>query len=173
MLVPLCSCAKERAAFERGVVQYNVYTSKTGNIKYAPGPDWTFLSDEEIDEANANNGSDSVLDMSAHDKSANVYVDVIFIPTDTYVGSESMTVDEYIEKLVEANNGSGRASLSRKGQANISGETYFSVSGAVSVGDEEARQYYYIRKTDGYFVSLSALVRKNAYSEDDLLGLFE
>ncbi len=173
LLVPLCSCAKERAPFERGSVLYNVYTSKTGDVKFSPGPDWTFSTQDEIDDANKNNGSDSILDMSAHDKNANVYVDVIFTPTDTYVGSEDMTVDEYVEKLIEANKADGKAHLSRKGNAVIGGEEYASVGGAVNLENEEAYQYYYIRKTDGYFASVGALVRKNAVSEADLLGLFE
>ena len=173
LLLQLCSCAKESVEFESGTVLFNVYTSGLGNIKFSPGPDWTFYTPEDIETANENNGSDSVLDMSAHDKYANIYVDVIFIPTDTYVGSETMTVDEYIEKLVEANNETGKASLSRKGKAKISGNEYMSVSGAVSIGDEDAYQYYYIRKIDGYFVSVNALVRKNAASERDLLDLFE
>ena len=173
LLSSVCSCSKGEIQFVRGTVTNNVYVSGTGEIRFAPGPEWIFLSEKETDEQNAENGSVSILDMSARDGGGKLYVDVIFIPTGTYVGSESMTVDEYIEKLIDAYNSEGKASLSKAGARTIGGSVYESVYGTVDAGDEEAEQYYYIRKTDGYFVSLNALVRMKAFTEEDILGLFE
>ena len=174
-IVSLCGCGSESVEFIRGTVSNNVYESKTAELRFAPGPGWVFMSEEEIDMENDEGGEIlgagdiAVLDMSAHDSKGQVFVDVMFFPTDSYVGSGSMTIEEYNDKLVESDPGNTVIG----DDVTICGNVYKSVCATKMLGDVEYRLCYYTRKIDGYFISVSLLAQTDVITEEDFLGLFE
>lgn len=167
----LCSCASD-AAIPRGTLANNVYINEDAGIRFAPGPDWIFEDAPSLEDKSAD---DTVCDMSARDPSGSVYVDVNFVKEGKYPGAGRESVDVYIDELklsLEETFG-GKVSEEKDTKAVLSGIEYSGVSLVIDDDGGRVCQFYYIRKAEGYFVSVSASVFDEKYDSDYVVGLFE
>lgn len=190
----LASCGTiipEKESFTLGTVENNVYENELGNIRFAPGPSWTFNTEEgfilmnSLDPKVAGDRDaivkaladhSTLYDMTAEDERNGYSVAVTFENMTLYVGSEKTTVGEYIEKLKAELSKTYEAygvSFEDGGKTSIAEEEYDSLKVSLTVGDAGIEQYYYIRKIGGFFMSISVSSPSGSDAVSVLIPVFE
>ena len=192
ILLVLSSCGSliEKAEFTRGKTENNVYECGMLNIKFAPGPAWVFGEDEYIllqsgidpdtlkdpdSVVKQLNSLPTVYDMTAEDESAGISVAVSFYNLSLYVGGRDTTEEEYAEKLkleLAETFSNYEAKISDGGVKTIAGYDFKRIAVSLKIGDSDVEQFYYVRKLDGFMMSVSFTVAANGGAEDMIIEMF-
>ncbi|MBQ7671120.1 MAG: hypothetical protein IJS45_10450 [Clostridia bacterium] len=192
ILLILSSCGSiiEKAEFTRGKTENNVYECGMLNIKFVPGPAWVFGEDEYIllqsgvdpdtlrdadSVADQLNNLSTVYDMTAEDESAGISVAVSFYNLSLYVGGRDTTEEEYAEQLkleLAETFSDYNAEISDGGVKTIAGYDFKRIVVNLRIGDSDVEQCYYIKKLDGFMMSVSFTAAANDGTEDMILEMF-
>ena len=192
ILLVLSSCGSltEKVEFTRGKTENNVYECGMLNIKFTPGPAWVFGEDEYIllqsgvdpdtlkdadSVAKQLNNVSTVYDMTAEDESSGISVAVSFYNLSLYVGGRDTTEEEYAEKLkleIAETFSDYEAKISDGGVKTIAGYDFKSIVVNLKIGDSDVEQIYYVRKLDGFMMSVSFTAAASLEAEDTIIGMF-
>lgn len=188
----LISCERiipERAVFKRGVVSNNVYVSKSAEIKFIPGPAWSFAGDEELLQMNNVDPSQSegqicdelsglqtVYDMSSFSDDGESSVVIIFENKTVNLGISDITLSEYSDKLCESlgeQYAETIISSSKSETVDFLDKEAVQVSVLINSNGGEICQKYVVFDIGDFFVSVCITSRKGETETDSILKLFE
>lgn len=166
-----CAGVDPEIKFESGLVSNNVYVSEFLGIRFSPGPDWYFYSEEEKAQmlgteyeslssgeqsAEANEKKRFVTEFIAVERlkkdSALVQVEDMSLT----IGGTLYTEEDYIEAtkktVLESDN---NYTFSEPEKATFCGGEYLSFDMYLAEADTDLQQRYYVRKIGSYMVSVA------------------
>lgn len=188
----LCSCEPilEKAEFVRGKTENNVYECGMLDLKFSPGPAWKFgeeeylLAQSGVDPSSMKdpdavaeqlNSSQTVYDMTAEDEASGISVAITFDNISLYVGGRDTTEEEYVEKLkLEIGEAFKNydVKVSDGGSKKISVHDFARLTVNMKIGEAFVDQFYYIKKLDGFIMSVSITAPAGIEIEDTVLDFF-
>lgn len=161
MLFSLCSCGKrevnyakapENVAVQRGAWEGNVFLGDFSDISFTLPDGWEVVSDEDIQ--NAINITDGLTyDMMCQNNATGSNVAIIYEELLKTVGSKTITEEEYLS-TVSDNLTSLGFYVSEAEKKTLGKHEFYVVSAHGEGGELTVDQYSFVRKQNGYMISV-------------------